>query len=182
MKKITSAAVAASIGAALLLGGAGTLAYWSDTKTSQSQNISSGNLVLGDITESTNWTIKRAAGGNAVSFNAGSDKIVPGDVLTQTVLVPVTLIGTNLAAKLSVATPNVTGNLKDQAQVAVATINGQAAGTGVVLDKNTNGKVPVTVTVTFPFGTKDTAANQGADRSLSISAAYTLEQVETPAK
>lgn len=182
MKKITSAAVAATLGAALLLGGAGTLAYWSDTKTSESQTISSGNLQM-DVATGQNWTIKRAAGSAApVAFVPGTDKIVPGDVLTQTVNVPVKLVGKNIAARLTVNTPNLTGALKDDATVAVTNINGTAIAAGaassVILGATDASSVPVTVTVTFPFGTASVNTVSSVNKSLSFSSSYLLEQVE----
>ena len=47
MKKSTKGALAASSAAVLLLGGAGSLAFWSDSQDVGSANITSGELTLG---------------------------------------------------------------------------------------------------------------------------------------
>ena len=75
MKKTTAAAVTAAVGAALLLGGAGTLAYWTDEAASADQTISSGSLDLGTL-DSGDWTVTNGAVVDA-AFTGG---IVPGDV------------------------------------------------------------------------------------------------------
>lgn len=185
MKKTTTAAIAASVGAALLLGGAGTLAYWTDTETSGTQNIASGNLDLGPL-QAGNWKIQHSANGKTtqpVDYNTGA-KIVPGDILTQTVQVPVTLVGENMKAKLTVNGPKVEGDatFSKQLTTAITSINGQpvnGAANGITLTPTSvnNGVVPVTVSVTYPFGTQATKPGAEVNQTVSVSSSYTLEQV-----
>lgn len=186
MKKTTTVALTAALGATLLLGGAGTLAFWTDTKTSATQTINSGNLSLGAL-ESGNWKIQNVVGdkkSQLVDLNSNT-RIVPGDVLTQTVQVPVTLVGENLKANLTVSGPQLVGdnNLKNALSATVVSINGQAvnangstpAAVALTPTSVNNGKVPVVISVTFPFGTAATAIEQM--QSTSITSSYTLTQV-----
>lgn len=78
MKKTTKGALAAGGAATLLLGGAGTLAYWTETVTVPGSTIESGHLAItGDTCATAGWTLD---GGSAVD---SSTRIVPGDVLTK---------------------------------------------------------------------------------------------------
>lgn len=157
MKKTTAAAVAAAVGAVLLLGGAGTLAYWSDGATTTQQTISSGELVIDDANIAS-WNVKNGAGDTAGKTFSGS--IVPGDILTTTVNVPVKLVGQNIKGELVVA-KNVSSTF-DAANATVAVAlggvsvpNGITAGATadkLVFSKPFSGNIPVTITVSFPSG------------------------------
>lgn len=195
MKTITKAALAGGVGAALLLGGAGTIAYWSDTQAGPEANIQSGVLDIGEITAANeNWSIRQAAAGEdgmpagtaeaaAVPYTEGME-IVPGDVLTYTANVPVTLSGENMAARLEVAQPAATGatgpsaDLAAALRVAVTSVNADPANTeSVILQPAdiTGGTVPVQVSVTFPWGTDAQQIAQAGD--VTFSTGYTLTQV-----
>src|SRR5690606_13382356 len=95
MKKHTKGAIAAGVAAVLLLGGAGTLAYWSDGAAIGGTDIASGELSLSDTT-STGWVY---AADNA---NAGETvaSIVPGDTITQQHTFTISASGDNISATL----------------------------------------------------------------------------------
>ncbi|MBF4570074.1 alternate-type signal peptide domain-containing protein [Plantibacter sp. VKM Ac-2880] len=167
-KKVAIAAIAGGVGVALLLGGAGTLAYWTDNAAT-SQEIQTGSLALGTITDA--WSIKNGAGA-AQSFTG---PIVPGDVLTTTVSVPVDVTGQNMNAKLDVTDAIVDGDatLEGALQVKVVSVNGIAGSTATTTQDAT---VPVVISVTFPFGT--TGQYNDAEVAKAVfSAKYTLTQV-----
>ena len=111
MNKTTKGAVAAAAAGVLLLGGAGSLAYWNATGTVAGGTISSGELTLtnadcdpGVGTTDSVWTID---GGTA--FNPATEKIVPGDTLTKVCTYTITASGTHLEALLTTSTPAYTG-------------------------------------------------------------------------
>jgi alternate signal-mediated exported protein len=186
MKKTTAAAVAATVGAVLLLGGAGTLAYWSDSETSASQTISAGNLNL-DTIGTGSWSLQQVvttgSGATAVTkkttavaFDSATMSIAPGDVLTTTVQVPV------MKAKLDVATPVVTPavandtTLKNALQVAIVSVDGTAGDTKTFSGAKT-GNVPVVISVTMPWGTDANENILAATKSATFAAKYSLTQV-----
>jgi alternate signal-mediated exported protein len=202
MKKTTTAAVAATVGAVLLLGGAGTLAYWSDTETSTNQTISSGNLDLNAITSGQQvWKIQQIADGmktSSVTVDANTT-IVPGDVLTTTVQVPTKLVGTNMKARIDVSDAKVVAldatkvdGLDKKLVVDVQSINGTVLTTVNNVKKTSvdvtpanipaDGNVPVVISVTLPWATDTTtpvASNtiKTALQAVTFSAKYTLTQI-----
>ncbi|MFZ4843348.1 alternate-type signal peptide domain-containing protein [Mycetocola saprophilus] len=186
MKKTTTAAIAATLGAALLLGGAGTLAYWTDTKDAQAQTINSGSLELGQI-GSANWSVQHVVGNTKTQptqVDPSSFRIVPGDVLTTTVNVPVTLTGNDIKASLKVDQLRwEASSLRDKLSVSVVSIKGQTPVDGAVTLTSTNGQstvnVPVVIAVTYKWdGETPVAANRGEiSNSATLQAKYTLTQV-----
>jgi alternate signal-mediated exported protein len=167
-KKVAIAAIAGSVGVALLLGGAGTLAYWTDNSAT-SQEIQSGSLALGTISDE--WGIQNGTG----AVQAFTGPIVPGDVLTTTVSVPVDVTGQNMKATLDVTDAVVDGDpaLESALQVKVVSVNG-TAGTSTTVTKDST--VPVVISVTFPYGTKGQYNDVTELASAVFSAQYTLSQ------
>jgi alternate signal-mediated exported protein len=98
MKKSTKGALAASAAAILLLGGAGSLAYWNASQDVGGVGIASGELKLSAPDCGTGWTLE---GGDAFT---GSSEIVPGDTLTKVCSFTVTASGDHLAADLAADT------------------------------------------------------------------------------
>jgi alternate signal-mediated exported protein len=100
MKKSTKGALAAGAAGVLLLGGAGSLAYWTDAGTVTGSDITSGHLALEPITDDCD---------DAWQLNDTEDYVtqvlVPGDTLTKHCSYTVSMSGTNLAADLDVAGP-----------------------------------------------------------------------------
>ena len=105
MNKMAKGALAIGVGAALLLGGGGTLAIWNDSETTASGSITAGDLQLSPVVGGEGkWT---NAVGTVVDLN--TYKVVPGDVLTYTQKLNVKLTGDLMTAKIS-ATQPVFGN------------------------------------------------------------------------
>ena len=95
MKKMTKGAIVTGLGVALLLGGGGTLAVWNTEKSAEAGIIASGQLDLEPGTGT--WT---TAAGTEVDIE--TYKVVPGESLTYTQPLTVTLEGDNLSAELSI--------------------------------------------------------------------------------
>ena len=71
MKKSTKGALAAAAAGTLLLGGAGTYAFWTDTATVDGGDIASGSITLSSVVCADDWT--HSENDDVVEF------IVPGD-------------------------------------------------------------------------------------------------------
>ncbi|WP_299165523.1 alternate-type signal peptide domain-containing protein [uncultured Arthrobacter sp.] len=108
MNKMAKGAIATAAGVVLLIGGGGTLAVWNVERESGAGQITAGDLNL--TTEAGSWTVLGVDGPEEI-LNIADYKIVPGDVLTYTQLMDVTLDGDNLAANLTVTSPS--GSNKD---------------------------------------------------------------------
>lgn len=196
MKKLTKITLAGGLGAALLTGGAGSLAFWSDDAAGDSGVIQAGTLDLGTVTDGA-WKISHVGDGTGtattpVAFDPAVHTIVPGDVLTFTESVPVTLDGENLAAVFDGTidiTPTGPADAEDDAlaaalggdpDLAFTTMTGAtgdlALGVDGALTGEGTGSVLVTTTVSFPWGTAGqyNAAKLG---SLDFAVDYTLTQV-----
>jgi alternate signal-mediated exported protein len=151
MKKSTKGAFAAAAAGILLLGGAGSLAYWTDAETVGGGSIASGHLKLlpvGSATGCAGWTF---ADGSAF---AATDEIVPGDTLKQTCTYTADMVGKNLKATLSVENPELaTGTLADSLVVTPAfKLDGVAVEEGDTAVLNDDNQVTAVVTVAFPVG------------------------------
>lgn len=163
MKKTTKGAVAAGAAALLLAGGAGSFAAWNaSTGAGGSQTVTAGSMTIAEAPGSGVWKL------GAADFTPGTDKIVPGDVLTYTASYNYTLVGTNLNATLKPTVGGISGALAAQLDVDTA------GGTAVTVGPGT-GTQTITTTITFDPATDELV---GAGESATLSgASVTLEQV-----
>ncbi|GAA2241352.1 hypothetical protein GCM10010401_12640 [Rarobacter faecitabidus] len=175
MNKITKGAIAGGIGVALLLGGAGTLAYWNDQAAIGSNaTITAGTLTVQQAASpAPAWTVSNGTVTNAVVSNIASFRAVPGDVLRYTATYTITGTGDNLRATaglgngaIAAATPVTAQNtaLADRLGAsATVLINGSTTWTMPSPGTHT---VTVTATITWPFAgdptTEDNPAKTGA--------------------
>ncbi len=167
MKKSTKGAVAAGGAAVLLLGGATTLAYWTDTASVPGATISSGHLDLTGET-CTGWLLD---GGAAYT----SQLLVPGDSLTQDCSYTLDIAGAHFdSADFTVTAPSdVTGAqaLIDEIGVTTAVaLNGtpQPTATGVAVADGD--ALTVTMTVAWPYGVADNDSNVVGGLSATLGA------------
>jgi alternate signal-mediated exported protein len=152
MRKSTRGAFAAGTAAVLLMGGVGTLAYWTDAKDAPGATIDSGHLKLGDPS-CVGWQLD---GGTAYV----AQKLVPGDTLTQVCTFAVDTEGHHLAASFDVSTPSFTGDaaLLDELDVdASYEVNDVAATLPATISDDD--VVKATIEVTWPYGTVDNDSN-----------------------
>lgn len=154
MNKLTKATIAGAAGIALLLGGAGSLAYWNTSATVTGSTITAGELTI--VANGTPvWTDANG------TINIAAFKAVPGDVLTFTANFDVTAVGDNLTATVALTGDSVTAaDTNNPADVqlalqlidaAVVTVNGVT--TADVTPTGGTQTVVVSVTLTWPFGT-----------------------------
>jgi len=162
MNKMAKGAIATGLGVVLLVGGGGTLATWN-----LAQNASMGKVVTGDLNlvPSTTtagqgqWT--NAAG---TKIDIASYKVVPGDVLTYTQDLNLTISGDLMAAKLAVTGAGINNGF-DPATVSVSATTltkGTQILPGTVLLPADSGTVQASTTFTFntsTSGRSDVGAN-----------------------
>jgi alternate signal-mediated exported protein len=145
MNKSAKGVIAAAAAGALLLGGAGSLAYWTGSQAVSGGSFTSGYLQLNDNTCATaSWKIDGGA-------TYTSQRIVPGDSLTKTCTFTIDGVGDHMTVSLDTATPgwSATNTLTDDLAV-TATFTGSVSG--LLADPATIGKtetVTALITVTF---------------------------------
>jgi alternate signal-mediated exported protein len=150
MRKTAKGAVAAAAGVVLLLGGAGSLAYWTDSATVDGGAINSGHLQL--LTDDTNpgcsaWTLD---GGDP--YDPDTSLVVPGDTLTESCTFTLSATGDHMQGTVEASAADITGDnaLADDLEVSVSgiTLNGTEATT--FTEANDGQTLGVDVTVTLP--------------------------------
>ncbi len=160
--RATKGAIAATVAGALLLGGAGSLAYWSDSKTVTGGSITSGTLSLTQETGQvcSSWTLDAAGG--ATTYTPGVTLVVPGDVITKTCVYTVNASGQHLAADLTMDATSVTGSNALASALtpsATFTLGGNAVATGQDITAADNGAVlTAQISVTFASATSGLTA------------------------
>jgi alternate signal-mediated exported protein len=137
---------AIAVGAALLLGGGGTLANWNAEASVKPGVISAGDLNITTDNTKGVWT----NGTSQIDIN--SYKIVPGDKLTFTQVLDVTLTGDRMAAKVSTAGITATNGFTGS-NVIVSDPQLTVDGVAVPNILNASEKVTVSITLTFDAAT-----------------------------
>ncbi len=158
MKKSTKGVLAASAAGALLLGGAGSLAYWNANTTISGEGIASGQLGLGPA-NCSGWTLDSAEN-NGASYD-GSAKLVPGDKLTNVCTYAITAEGAHLRANVVASQGAVTGGLASAFSVAATDVevNGGAVTSITSADDGQNMTVTIVATFDNPNAVDNTTQN-----------------------
>ncbi len=153
MRKATKGVLGLAVGAALL-GGSGTLAYWSDSRPIGGGAITSGHLAI--VTDATNtgcasWMLD--TGEAPPQTYAVGNRLVPGDVLTRSCAFTVDASGNHLRATVGISGVSFSG----------------AAG-------NFGGKLTATVSAVRLNGSPVTSFTEAADgATLSASVTVTFD-------
>jgi len=162
MKKSTKGAVAAAAAGVLLLGGAGSLAYWSDDAIVDGGDIASGQISLDDADCGDGWTFDDGEVEAGEAYEAG-DTIVPGDVITKVCTFDITAVGNHLRATLDVTDAGFTtlnALVEDLVVDADFVVDGAAIGDDTEITEANNGDtVTATISVTLP----GTSGNESQD-------------------
>jgi alternate signal-mediated exported protein len=96
-KKVLKGTLTVATGTALLVGGFGSFALWSDQKPLPNASISTGELTL--QTQTASW-VDQSPGAATTAWDPATDKLVPGDTVKLTVPLAVTAVGKNLAGTI----------------------------------------------------------------------------------
>lgn len=162
MRTSVKIALAGSLGGVLLVGGAGSLAYWQDGVTAPGRSLGSGTL---EFTSSScpSWTY--VGGTGPAETVASGDLLVPGDSVVRDCTYVITAKGAHVGAELEVtqSAATVSPGLDDELDVAseITIVGGSYATPHVIapgdgpLDLGAGTyEVHVSYTVDFPFGTQ----------------------------
>jgi alternate signal-mediated exported protein len=174
MNKATKGALAAVAAGTLMLGGAGTLAYWTGTSNVTGTAINSGKLTISNPDCTTEvgaheWQL------DGVAFTAASDKVVPGDTLSKVCDIELVLVGNNIGAELEIteaafaADNDLTAELDPDASF---TVDNVATTT---IDEPGTYAVRVTIDVPFdgPAATNDSQDLAAALDNITVTATQT---------
>jgi alternate signal-mediated exported protein len=96
-KKMLNGALMVATGTALLVGGFGSFALWSEQDPLPNAPISTGELSL--QTQSESW-VDESPDAATTTWDPATDELVPGDTVTLTVPLSVTAVGKNLAGTI----------------------------------------------------------------------------------
>lgn len=170
MNKFTKGTVAAGAGLLLLLGGGGSLAYWNAQAELVGSPIAAGTLTIS--AEDGLW-------------NDAPAVWVPGDSGTFTTVVTLTATGDNIQGAITVDPDSVPDFGHFDFDLEVGTI-GYLHGTGSF--DETNGvfvgpdvyTIPLTLTVTLPFGDDVDNDSQGATLDLAGITFIATQTAATP--
>lgn len=167
MKRSTKGALAASAAGILLLGGAGSLAFWSATVSVPGGTIASGELKLSTPACGDGWLLD-AGEATASDPYAPGDQVVPGDVITKVCTFDITALGDHLRATLGVtggdfaAANALTADLDIAATFQIDAVDIPAE----ITEANHGDTVTATISVTFDEtslnGTQDLTATLNA--------------------
>jgi len=168
MNKMTKGALATGLGAALLIGGGGTLAVWNTTAEKQAGSIATGDLQL--TANQGTWTNSKGT-----TVDLATYKAVPGDKLTFTQPVTVALDGDLMKAHLTVTDKLTAPGTAPYLEVGETTLKDSAKNTVTgSLNKDSDGVYTASVTVTFLSATDGTTATNATSNLGKIG--FKLEQ------
>lgn len=160
MNKASKGLLAASAAGVLLLGGAGSLAYWSDAAEVGGGTLNAGQLQLDDTTSggcaAATWTLDTAEDPAGAAFDPATDTLVPGDVLSKHCTFTIAAVGTHLRADLTASGGAASGDLAP-ALVTSGTFTVGGATVTSITDADNGATLDATVQVTFdPASGNDT--------------------------
>jgi alternate signal-mediated exported protein len=160
MMKATKGALAAVAGASLLFGGAGTLAFWSDTSTVTGGSITGGTLSIVDPT--CTWELAHTGAATQTDItqaDIADVRLVPGDTATQTCTSTITAIGDNIAADLAVTDPFTDSGTLSRAVSLTASFTVDDTVVTRITSAHDQDVLETVVVVDFPFGIEDNSTN-----------------------
>lgn len=158
---------AIAVGAALLLGGGGTLASWNAADNAAPGTVTAGDLNV--VAATGVWTDRNDATVDIASYN-----VVPGDKLTYTQVLDVTLTGDKMAATI---TATGTGAVNGFTAANVVVTDPVLKVAGVTVTNPLRTSETVTATITFEFKAATTGrADVNATYNFG-NVAFTLQQI-----
>lgn len=170
MKKSTKGALAAAAAGSLLLGGTGSLAYWTATGSLTGGTISSGTLSLASFSCSGtglhDWQYDKTT--PVAISDVTAARIVPGDTISRVCSSTLTITGDNLGATLTLAGGGLSGGTGLAGKVtptAAWTVDG-AAYSGGALTAGTH-DVKASISIAFPYGTSADNTSKGLTMDLA---------------
>jgi alternate signal-mediated exported protein len=158
MNKASKGALAIGTAGFLLLGGAGSLAYWTAQGTVNGTDISSGHISLGDPS-CVGWKLD---GGTPFTSET---RIVPGDSITQVCTFTISASGDHLKATFAADPGTLTGKLASGLNLDSTFTYDNAEFDGQPVTVTDGKKVVADLKVTFTDSGEDNTT-QGLDAAL----------------
>ena len=172
MNNMIKGSIAGATGVALLMGGFGTYALWSDTGTLEDSEVTSGTL---DVAPgAVSWQDQNAA------TWTGSDLMVPGDTVTRSQSFDFTATGKNMVGTIRFTPGNVTeftGADSFSVDVAVTGVDGITGAGGCFEFTSADFSDTAVTTVTYALSA-DAQDLQGATASI-LDSSFVIEQGHT---
>lgn len=172
MKKSTKGALAAAAAGSLLLGGTGSLAYWTATGSVTGGSISSGNLTMSAPNCTTGGNHDWQYANNDPFSVGGGSKVVPGDTISKVCTFTITAAGDHIAATVAATGGEITNDasgtttLDTELVPTVSALDVREGGQPATIDHAGTFTVQATVSVAFD-GTN--ATNGSKDLSAALS-------------
>ena len=166
MKKSTKGALAAAAAGSLLLGGAGSLAFWSESTPVDGGDLASGSITLSNVVCAPSFTHTEAPQ-NTVSL------IVPGDTITKRCTGTLVLVGDHIGADVEIdplSIQSLDGSLGSE-------IDAEAVLTAPAAPITAAGSYNVTVDINVEF--PDTVTSETSQTSTASLNALTLVATQT---
>ena len=178
MNKMIKGSIAGATGVALLMGGFGTYALWSDSEQLAENGVQSGVLTI----DTTDGVYDDAGTTGVANDWTASDLMVPGDVVTYTQTFTVNGTGKNLAGTIALDVEDVDGDFTTLVRDVDVVASGPGA-TNITKDSATSfsfsdpfGSATLTATVTYTLpSSTDGVVDQGASASTPAST-FTISQ------
>jgi len=163
MERLTKAAFATAGAAALLVGGAGTLAFWTAEGLATGTDVTAGTLTMTDGA-CAEWTLD---GGGAIT-----EGIVPGDTVTADCTMEIDGTGDHLGlSDITVTDPtwDATNSLTDALEVTVdsATLGGAELTLPLTESVPLDGPADLVVSVAATFSAEADDTTQGLTAALA---------------
>lgn len=174
MKKTTKGLVATSAAAVLLLGGAGSLAYWTDDAAVDGGTLTAGSIDLGPVDCGDGW--------KHVEDDSVVTTIVPGDEVYNDCVTTLTLVGDHIGATLAIDPASISGDLAAALATPDVELQDSAGATISAVDAPGTTEVTAHLTVSFPYGTEDNTSQTDVATldSLTLVAEQTHDLVANP--
>lgn len=161
MHKSTKGALAAAAAGVLLLGGAGSLAYWSDTDQVDGSEFNAGSLSLTALDGCDTWNLDTGEPGGQ-PFDPATGFIVPGDVVSKVCTFEVEAVGEHLRATVTAQPGTNTGDLLDHLTIAATGLTIGGSSITEITEANDGAVLSVTVSVTFDAASGNASQTLGA--------------------
>ena len=162
---------ALAVGAGLLLGGGGTLAWWNESVSADPGTVVAGDLDV--VAGNGVWTDRGGA-----TIDITTYKVVPGDKLTFTQDLDVTLVGDKMAATLTAeGTGSANGFTSENVVVSAPVLKG---ANNQVLANTLTTSQDVTATITFEFKSTTGARTDNAATYNLGNVCFSLQQITQP--
>ncbi len=147
MNKFTKASIATGAGIVLLLGGAGTLAYWNDSASTGAGTITAGTLSIesegdGEWFEASDLT---------TPIDPEDFLVVPGDSLVYVESFEIGATGENLEATIEADASDIDKGAWGADLTASTALSIAGSPVATITDANDGDTVEVRVTLTFAF-------------------------------